>query len=133
MATINNEVIGPVIEAEIGDTVRVTTTNKMHDGTAISIHYHGITQKDTPYADGAGTVACSVAMGETRVDEWIADHAGTFWYHSHVRLLGATVALGNFFLSSVFRSHVQSYLLDCLLSVWTSGMCLVLAFYPRGQ
>lgn len=91
VGTINNEVIGPTIEADLNDTVRVTTANKMHDGTAISIHFHGITQKDTPYSDGAGTVACSIASGETRIDEWVADAAGTFWYHSHVGAQRATI------------------------------------------
>lgn len=91
VGTINNEVIGPTIEADVGDTVRVTTVNKMHDGTAISIHYHGITQNGTPYSDGVGTIACSIAMGETRVDEWEAEQAGTFWYHSHVGAQRATI------------------------------------------
>ncbi|KAG5924285.1 hypothetical protein E4U42_004702 [Claviceps africana] len=50
---INNQVPGPLIEANWGDWIEVTVTNSIRgpaDGTAI--HWHGLLQRETPWYDG---------------------------------------------------------------------------------
>ena len=53
MLLINNQYPGPLIEANWGDWVEVTVTNSlqsMEEGT--SIHWHGLRQYQTQFADG---------------------------------------------------------------------------------
>ena len=95
--TVNGGSPGPVLEATLGQMVEVRLVNEnVSDG--ITLHWHGV---DVPNAeDGvAGVTQDAVGKGEEHVYRFVADQAGTFWYHSHqvsheqVRrgLLGAVV------------------------------------------
>ena len=95
--TVNGTSPGPVLRATEGDLVEVTLRNE--DVTAgTTLHWHGI---DVPNAaDGvAGVTQDAVGAGEEFVYRFVAEQAGTYWYHSHqlsheqVRrgLLGAVV------------------------------------------
>ena len=95
--TLNGASPGPTLRATQGDLVEVRLTNEnIPDG--ITLHWHGI---DVPNAmDGvAGVTQDSVLEGETFTYRFVAEQAGTYWYHSHqvsheqVRrgLLGAVV------------------------------------------
>ncbi|MGA9715512.1 MAG: multicopper oxidase family protein [Aeromicrobium sp.] len=78
---INGTSPGPTISATEGDMVEVTLVNdSVADGA--TIHWHGV---ETPNAmDGvAGVTQDAVMPGEKFTYRFIADHAGTFWYHSH--------------------------------------------------
>ncbi len=47
-------------------------------------HWHGLLQKGTSFMDGAtGVTQCPIAPGSSFLYSFNADHAGTFWYHSH--------------------------------------------------
>ena len=79
--TVNGTSPGPLLEAEVGDLVEVTLVNEnVADGT--TLHWHGV---DVPNAaDGvAGVTQDAVAPGEEHTYRFVADQAGTFWYHSH--------------------------------------------------
>jgi FtsP/CotA-like multicopper oxidase with cupredoxin domain len=86
-----------VLRARQGDLVSVTLVNADVDA-GITLHWHGI---DVPNAmDGvAGVTQDAVAPGESLEYRFVAEQAGTYWYHSHqlsheqVRrgLLGAVV------------------------------------------
>ena len=79
--TVNGTSPGPVLEATEGDLVQVTLVNEnVTDGT--TLHWHGV---DVPNAaDGvAGVTQDAVGPGEEFVYRFVADRAGTFWYHSH--------------------------------------------------
>ena len=79
--TVNGTSPGPLLEATVGDLVEVTLVNdNVEDGT--TLHWHGI---DVPNAeDGvAGVTQDAVLPGEEFVYRFVADQAGTFWYHSH--------------------------------------------------
>jgi FtsP/CotA-like multicopper oxidase with cupredoxin domain len=79
--TVNGTSPGPEIRAVEGDLVQVTLANdNVSAGT--TLHWHGI---DVPNAmDGvAGVTQDAVQPGESYVYRFVADHAGTFWYHSH--------------------------------------------------
>ena len=76
----NGGVPGPELRVMQGDRVRVTLLNHLPDAT--SIHWHGINVPNS--MDGvAGITQDAVPPGRSFVYEFIAQDAGTFWYHSH--------------------------------------------------
>jgi FtsP/CotA-like multicopper oxidase with cupredoxin domain len=79
--TLNGSSPGPAIEARQGDLVQVTLTNvDVPDG--VTLHWHGV---DVPNAeDGvAGVTQDAVRPGQEHVYRFVAEDAGTYWYHSH--------------------------------------------------
>ncbi|HSR24850.1 MAG TPA: multicopper oxidase family protein, partial [Candidatus Eisenbacteria bacterium] len=79
--TINGRSPGPEIRARQGDLVQVTLVNAgVPDG--ITLHWHGV---DVPNAeDGvAGVTQDAVPSGGRHVYRFVAEDAGTYWYHSH--------------------------------------------------
>lgn len=53
MIVINGHFPGPLVEANLGDWIEIKVTNSIvepEEGTAI--HWHGFTQKGTPWYDG---------------------------------------------------------------------------------
>jgi FtsP/CotA-like multicopper oxidase with cupredoxin domain len=79
--TLNGTSPGPQIDARQGDLVEVTVRNEsVPDG--LTLHWHGV---DVPNAeDGvAGVTQDAVAVGEEHTYRFVADQAGTYWYHSH--------------------------------------------------
>ncbi|OJD32225.1 laccase-1 precursor [Diplodia corticola] len=82
---VNGEFPGPAIEANWGDWIEVRVHNHIdgpEEGT--SIHWHGLTQKDTQYFDGVpGVTQCPIAPGASFTYRFRADVYGTSWWHSH--------------------------------------------------
>ena len=80
---INGAFPGPTIEANWGDWIQVTVTNKLTtEGT--SMHWHGLLQSATPWFDGVPSVMqCPIAPGSTFTYRFRADLYGTSWYHAH--------------------------------------------------
>lgn len=79
--TVNGTSPGPEIRATQGDLVEVTLVNEsVTDGA--TLHWHGI---DVPNAaDGvAGITQDAVPVGGRHVYRFVAEDAGTYWYHSH--------------------------------------------------
>lgn len=79
--TLDGATPGPVIRARQGDLVEVVLRNEsVPDGA--TLHWHGM---EVPNAmDGvAGVTQDAVGVGESFTYRFVADRAGTFWYHSH--------------------------------------------------
>jgi FtsP/CotA-like multicopper oxidase with cupredoxin domain len=79
--TLNGTSPGPEIRATVGDLVQVTLVNdNVEDGA--TLHWHGV---DVPNAeDGvAGVTQDAVPAGGQTVYRFVAQDAGTYWYHSH--------------------------------------------------
>lgn len=72
---------GPVIRANRGDRVVVHLRNELPEAT--TIHWHGI--RVPPQSDGTLAVQAVVQPGAEFTYEFVAEDAGTFWYHPHVR------------------------------------------------
>ncbi|KAF9516441.1 multicopper oxidase [Hydnum rufescens UP504] len=91
MMVINGQFPGPLIEANQGDTIIVNVRNGMTTGAGI--HWHGIAQKGTDWADGVpGVSQCPIPAGSTFTYKLtVANQFGTFWWHSH---MGNTMADG---------------------------------------
>ncbi|MCP3961841.1 MAG: multicopper oxidase family protein [bacterium] len=79
--TYNSVIPGPMIEAEVGDTLIVNFCNDLPRET--TVHWHGV---ETPAnMDGSNLAQLTVEPGGTFRYEFPLLHAGTFWYHPHVR------------------------------------------------
>jgi FtsP/CotA-like multicopper oxidase with cupredoxin domain len=76
----NGHVPGPLIEAQVGDTVHVRLTNSLSQPT--TIHWHGL--RVPADMDGTEAVQAPVEPGGTFDYRFVVPDAGTFWYHSHV-------------------------------------------------
>ncbi|KAG2751701.1 multicopper oxidase [Suillus brevipes Sb2] len=73
----------PLIAAQ-----KASFLNKLEDETmfkSTSIHWHGIFQNGTNYADGVSFVTqCPIAQNHSFLHNFSApNQAGTYWYHSH--------------------------------------------------
>ncbi|KAF5727566.1 L-ascorbate oxidase-like [Tripterygium wilfordii] len=80
---INGKFPGPTIRAVAGDTIHVELTNKLHT-EGVVIHWHGIRQFGTPWADGTASISqCAINPGETFIYRFKVDKAGTYFYHGH--------------------------------------------------
>jgi FtsP/CotA-like multicopper oxidase with cupredoxin domain len=79
--TVNHTSPGPVVHAVQGQLVEVRLVNaSVPDG--VTLHWHGV---DVPNAeDGvAGVTQNAVPVGGSYTYRFVADHVGTYWYHSH--------------------------------------------------
>ncbi|TKY50029.1 L-ascorbate oxidase [Spatholobus suberectus] len=92
---INGEFPGPTIRAEVGDTLDIALTNKLFtEGTVI--HWHGIRQLGTPWADGTAAISqCAINPGETFHYRFTVDRPGTYFYHGHYGMQRAAGLYGS--------------------------------------
>lgn len=78
--TYNGTVPGPELRVTQGDRVRVTLLNELP--VATTLHWHGVRVPNAE--DGvAGLTQDAVPPGQSFSYEFVANDAGTFWYHSH--------------------------------------------------
>ncbi|KZM26841.1 uncharacterized protein EKO05_0010788 [Ascochyta rabiei] len=80
---INGQWPIPMIEADVGDTIVVNAKNSL-GSQSTSLHFHGMFQNGTAGSDGAVSVAqCPILPGDSYTYTFVANPAGTHWYHSH--------------------------------------------------
>ncbi|QGA16583.1 hypothetical protein EYB26_004250 [Talaromyces marneffei] len=73
---------GPPMVLNQGDDVTVTVINHLPFNT--SVHFHGIEQKNTAWADGVpGLTQWAIPPENMFTYQWHANEYGTYWYHSH--------------------------------------------------
>ncbi|KAH7553808.1 hypothetical protein JRO89_XS12G0059700 [Xanthoceras sorbifolium] len=91
IVTVNGEFPGPTLYAREDDTVLVKVTN--HVKYNVSIHWHGIRQLRTGWADGPAYVTqCPIPPGQSYVYNFtITGQRGTLLWHAHILWLRATV------------------------------------------
>lgn len=81
--SINGRIPGPTLVVHENQTVVADITNLLA-GEAISIHWHGMHQRNTPWMDGLGFITqCPISSGSSFRYIFKAYPPGTFWYHSH--------------------------------------------------
>ncbi|KAL6844646.1 hypothetical protein ACP4OV_025305 [Aristida adscensionis] len=81
--TINGGTPGPTIRATQGDTVVVTVKNALLTEN-VAIHWHGIRQIGTPWADGTeGVTQCPILPEDEFTYAFVVDRPGTYMYHAH--------------------------------------------------
>ncbi|XP_009624727.1 laccase-4-like [Nicotiana tomentosiformis] len=91
IVTVNGKFPGPTIYAREGDTVLVKVVN--HVKYNLSIHWHGIRQLRTGWADGPAYITqCPIQPGQNYVYNFtITGQRGTLFWHAHILWLRATV------------------------------------------
>ncbi|KAI5321760.1 hypothetical protein L3X38_030831 [Prunus dulcis] len=91
IVTVNGRYPGPTIYAREDDTVLVKVVN--HVKYNVSIHWHGIRQLRTGWADGPAYITqCPIQPGQNYVYNFtITGQRGTLWWHAHILWLRATV------------------------------------------
>ena len=79
--TVNGTSPGPTIRARQGQLVEVRFRNGSVPG-GVTLHWHGMTVPNA--MDGvAGVTQDALAPGQSFSYRFVADRAGTYWYHSH--------------------------------------------------
>ncbi|KAL6907879.1 hypothetical protein ACP4OV_002049 [Aristida adscensionis] len=89
---VNGQLPGPTIDIVDGDTVVVHVVNRLPHG--LTIHWHGVRQMRSCWADGAGFVTeCPIPPGGEHTYRFnVSGQVGTLWWHAHVTCLRATVS-----------------------------------------
>ncbi|KAK3165934.1 hypothetical protein QOZ80_1AG0039510 [Eleusine coracana subsp. coracana] len=89
--TVNGQFPSPQIVAREGDRLVIRVTNHVQHN--ISLHWHGIRQLRTGWADGPAYITqCPIQTGQSYVYNFtITGQRGTLWWHAHISWLRATV------------------------------------------
>ncbi|CCM02635.1 uncharacterized protein FIBRA_04739 [Fibroporia radiculosa] len=126
---------GPTIAGYKGDNFRINVQNSLTDHTmnkTTSIHWHGLFQHGTNWADGPAMVTqCPIISGDSFLYDFnvpdqagkclkfciwsiikINPNAGTFWYHSHEGLQYCDGLRGPFIVYDPFDPHADLYDVD---------------------
>ncbi|KAK3315164.1 multicopper oxidase-domain-containing protein [Apodospora peruviana] len=85
---VNGQYPGPLIEADWGDTLRVTFHNNFTENlNGTGIHWHGLRQYHTNWQDGVpGVTQCPSKPGSSQTYEFKLTQYGTSWYHGHLSM-----------------------------------------------
>ena len=80
---VNGQIPGPTLIVHEGQEVEIHVHNNLTI-EGISIHWHGMHQRGTPWMDGVGQVTqCHIGPQTSFTYMYKASPSGTFWYHSH--------------------------------------------------
>lgn len=82
---VNGQSPGPMILGDEGDWINVTVVNYLP--VSATIHFHGILQKGTPWADGVpGLTQYPILSGDSYTHLFqFKEQYGSSWYHAHYR------------------------------------------------
>ncbi|KAL6611214.1 hypothetical protein ACP70R_039142 [Stipagrostis hirtigluma subsp. patula] len=88
---VNGQFPGPQIDVVDGDTVVVHVVNRLPHG--LTIHWHGVRQIRSCWADGAGYITeCPIPPGGDHTYRFnVTGQVGTLWWHAHVTCLRSTI------------------------------------------
>ncbi|XVF20161.1 hypothetical protein REPUB_Repub11eG0174400 [Reevesia pubescens] len=91
IVSVNGQFPGPRIAAREGDQLLIKVVN--HVPNNISIHWHGIRQLRSGWADGPAYVTqCPIQTGQSYVYNFtIVGQRGTLWWHAHISWLRSTL------------------------------------------
>ncbi|XP_071714152.1 laccase-17-like [Rutidosis leptorrhynchoides] len=89
--TVNGKFPGPRLIAREGDRLLIKVVN--HVSNNISIHWHGIRQLQSGWADGPAYITqCPIQTGQSYVYNFtIIGQTGTLWYHAHISWIRSTL------------------------------------------
>ncbi|XP_059296416.1 laccase-17-like [Lycium ferocissimum] len=91
IVTVNGKFPGPRIVTREGDRLLIKVTN--HVPNNITIHWHGVRQLRSGWADGPAYITqCPIQTGQTYVYNYtIVGQRGTLWWHAHISWLRSTL------------------------------------------
>ena len=80
---VNNRMPGPTIVTRLGQELKVTVINSLLS-ESITIHWHGLHQRGTPWMDGVPLITqCPILPYTDFTYTFTLKEVGTHWYHSH--------------------------------------------------
>lgn len=134
--TFNGGLPGPELRVQQGDLVEIKLVNRdIEEG--VTIHMHGV---DLPNAeDGvAGVTQDAVMPGQSYTYRFIAEDAGTYWYHSHQETVkGASKGLFGAFIVEPRESQATNSIADIAVIAHTwptaNGVRPIFAFGSADQ
>ncbi|CAL1684660.1 unnamed protein product [Lasius platythorax] len=113
---INRQLPGPAIEVCEGDHVVIDVTNLM-SGSELTIHWHGMFQKEFQYYDGVPHITqCPIGHANTFRYQWGANNPGTHFWHAHSGLQKMDGIFGSLIVRQPPEHDPQSHLYDYDLS-----------------
>lgn len=81
----NGQVPGPLLHVREGDTLEVVVHNQSDQ--AHTVHWHGVYQTRSWDNDGAPNITQkNILPGESHTYRFVADKAGSLWYHCHTNV-----------------------------------------------
>ncbi|GKZ61874.1 hypothetical protein AnigIFM49718_008941 [Aspergillus niger] len=81
---VNGQFPGPILEVCQGVEVEVQVWNELP--YPVTVHFHGIEQRETPWSDGVpGVSQKGIQPGLSFTYKWRATDSGSYFYHSHER------------------------------------------------
>ncbi|GLJ51491.1 hypothetical protein SUGI_1094370 [Cryptomeria japonica] len=91
LITVNGRFPGPALYAREGD--RVVVKVRYHVNNNVTIHWHGVRQLRSGWADGPAYVTqCPIQSGQSYVYKFtIKGQRGTLWWHAHISWLRASL------------------------------------------
>ncbi|GJU50652.1 laccase-12-like protein [Tanacetum coccineum] len=89
--TVNGQLPGPTLEVNNGDSLVINVVNKAKEN--VTIHWHGIRQRTTAWADGPEFITqCPIRPEASYTYKFtISGQEGTLWWHAHSPWVRATV------------------------------------------
>ncbi|RVW33764.1 Laccase-17 [Vitis vinifera] len=89
--TVNGQFPGPLVTVREGDNLLVEVVNHVQNN--ISIHWHGIRQLRSGWADGPAYITqCPIRTGQRYVYNFtVSGQRGTLFWHAHISWIRATV------------------------------------------
>ncbi|KAK0444082.1 laccase [Armillaria borealis] len=116
-ALANGVLDGALISGNKGDVFQLNVVNNLSNNSILqstSIHWHGLLQKGTNWADGPAFVnQCPIAKGDSFLYTFDStNQAGTFWYHSHLSTQYCDGLRGPFVIYDPNDPHSDLYDVD---------------------
>ncbi|CAF1122258.1 unnamed protein product [Adineta ricciae] len=88
---INNQIPGPLIQAELNDILIVHVTNYLPAHERLTMHFHGMYVRQTPQMDGVAYITQMPIESQSSFTYVLRAYpAGTYFYHSHAGLQSVT-------------------------------------------
>ena len=82
MILVNGSFPGPTLRLTVGEEIDFIVRNHLREDT--SVHFHGIGQRHTPWADGTpGISQAPIRPGASYLYKWKAEESGVYFYHAH--------------------------------------------------
>ncbi|KAI0072148.1 laccase [Panus rudis PR-1116 ss-1] len=117
---------GPLIVGQKGGDLEINVHDDLTNADmfkSTSIHWHGIDQRRSNWADGVTSVTqCPITSGESFLYKFnVNDQAGTFWYHSHLSTQYCDGLRGPMVIYDPLDPHRALYDIDDESTVLTVG------------
>nr|AGY56175.1 laccase 7 [Volvariella volvacea] len=114
---VNGALFGAVITGKKGDHFVIEVDNQLNNTDlrkSTSIHWHGLFQRGSSWADGPAFVTqCPIAPDHKFTYQFTpTEEAGTFWYHSHLDAQYCDGLRGPFIIYDPEDPHLDLYDVD---------------------